>query len=140
MQVRYYPEVDMLNIDLSTAPGADAEEVSEGFLFTYNEEGLVVGIEVDQASKRVDLEEIDRNDAFIVTMGEIFTVSTVAAELDVGERSVQKTIQAMRQANVEVGRQESPAHPILLTEADVLAIKQWRARHPRGRPRVAAKG
>ena len=84
MQVRYYPEVDMLNIDLSTAPGADAEEVSEGFLFTYNEEGLVVGIEVDQASKRVDLEEIDRNDAYIVTMGEIFTVSTVAAELDVG--------------------------------------------------------
>ncbi len=30
MQVKYYPEVDMLNIDFSTERGADAEEVAEG--------------------------------------------------------------------------------------------------------------
>ena len=140
MQVKYYPEVDMLNIDFSTEPGADAEEVAEGFIFTYDTQGCVVGIEVDQASKRVCLKEIEQNDAYVVTMGEVSTVSTLAAELGVGERSIQKTIQAMRAARIEVGQQESPAHPILLTEADVLAVKRWREQHPRGRPRLAAEG
>lgn len=140
MQVKYYSEVDMLNIDFSTAPGADAEEVTEGFVFTYDAQGCVVGIEVDQASKRVCLKEIEKNDAYVVTMGEVSTVSTLAAELGVGERSIQKTIQAMRAARIEVGQQESPAHPILLTEADVLAVKRWREQHPRGRPRLAAEG
>ena len=126
MQVKYYPEVDTLNIDFSTAPGADAEEVTEGFVFTYDAQGCVVGIEVDQASKRVCLKEIEQNDAYVVTMGEVSTVSTLASELGVGERSIQKTIQAMRAASIEVGQQEGPAHPILLTEADVLAVKRWR--------------
>ena len=111
-----------------------------GFVFTYDAQGCVVGIEVDQASKRVCLKEIEQNDAYVVTMGEVSTVSTLAAELGVGERSIQKTIQAMRAASIEVGQQESPAHPILLTEADVLAVKRWREQHPRGRPRVAAEG
>jgi uncharacterized protein YuzE len=140
MQIKYYPEVDMLNIDFSTAPGADAEEVTEGFVFTYDAQGCLVGIEVDQASKRVYLKEIEKNDAYLITMGEVSTVSTLAAELGVGERSIQKTIQAMRAARIEVGLQESPAHPILLTEADVLAVKRWREQHPRGRPRVAVEG
>lgn len=140
MQVKYYPEVDMLNIDFSTTPGADAEEVTEGFVFTYDVQGCVIGIEVAQASKRVCLKEIEKNDAYVVTMGEVSTVSTLAAELGVGERSIQKTIQAMRATSIEVGQQESPAHPILLTEADVLAVKRWREQHPRGRPQVAAEG
>ena len=113
MQVKYYPEVDTLNIDFSAAPGADAEEVTEGFVFTYDAQGCVVGIEVDQASKRVCLEEIEQNDAYVVTMGEVSTVSTLAAELGVGERSIQKTIQAMRAASIEVGpaRESCPSDP-----------------------------
>ena len=140
MKVKYYPEVDMLNIDLSSEPEVDAEEVTEGFVFSYDKDGRVVGMEIEDASTRVNLSEIEKDESVIVTMGEVFSVSTLAAELGVGERSVQKTIQAMRDASMEVGQQESPTHPILLSEADVLEIRRWRQEHPPGRPRVAAEG
>lgn len=135
MRIKYFPEVDKLDIDfVEDAPSVDNEEVAPGLLLRYDADGKIVGIEIDSASHHARLEEIENDPALVVVMGEAKTVSALATELGVGERSVQKTIQAMRDSGLDVGKQESPTHPIILGETDVLAIKRWREDHPRGRP------
>ncbi len=134
MQIRYFPEVDKLDIDfIEKVSSVDNEEVAPGVLLRYDAEDKIVGIEIDSASHHVRLESIENDPSLVVVMGAFDTVSTLAGELGVGERSVQKTIQAMRDSGLDVGQQESPTHPIVLSEVDVLAIRQWRAEHPRGR-------
>ncbi len=134
MRIKYFPEVDKLDIDfVDDFPSVDNEEVAPGFLLRYDEDGRIVGIEIDSASHHVRLEQIESDPSLVVVMGDVKTVSTLAAEIGVGERSVQKTIQAMRSSGLDVGQQESPTHPIILSEADVLSIVQWREDHPRGR-------
>ncbi len=55
MRLRYYPETDSLYIDLSEKPGVDAVEVAEGVILDLDEHGNVVGIDIDNASRKVDL-------------------------------------------------------------------------------------
>lgn len=134
MRIKYFPEVDKLDIDfVDDAPSVDNEEVAPGFLLRYDGDDRIVGIEIDSASHQVRLEQIENDPSLVVVMGNVKTVSTLAAELGVGERSLQKTIQAMRNSGLAVGQQESPTHPIILSETDVLSIVQWREDHPRGR-------
>ena len=134
MRIKYFPEVDKLDIDfIDDSPSVDNEEVAPGFLLRYDADGRIVGIEIDSASHHVRLEQIESDPSLVVVMGDVKTVSTLAAELGVGERSVQKTIQAMRNSGLDVGQQESPTHPIILSETDALSIKRWREDHPRGR-------
>lgn len=55
----YYPETDHLYIELSTAAGADADEVAPGVVVDYDADGQIVGIDVEDASKRVDLSRLE---------------------------------------------------------------------------------
>ena len=55
MRLRYYPETDSLYIDLSEKPGVDAVEVAEGVVLDLDEHGNVVGIDIDNASRKVEL-------------------------------------------------------------------------------------
>ena len=132
MKAEYYPEVDMLTIDFVEGASTESAEVSDGFVFNYDENGKVVGMEIDNASKRVRLD--DEIGLEIRVIGSIFTVSMAATELAVGKRAVAKTIQAMRESGLTVGKQETPTGAIILTEIDLKAIRQWREEHPRGRP------
>lgn len=60
MKISYYPETDSLYIDLSEKPGADVVVVSEGVVADVDENGMVVGIDIDtNASKIVDLSRLD---------------------------------------------------------------------------------
>ncbi len=54
MRVSYDEEVDVLTITLSSAPVADSDEVQPGIIFDYDEAGNTVGIELLDASRRVD--------------------------------------------------------------------------------------
>jgi uncharacterized protein YuzE len=138
MKVRYYSGTDMLSIRLARRPSVESEEVREGFVLDFDEEGRVVRIEIDQASRRVDLSQIQANPAQVVDDSadhlEIYTVRAVADQLGVSTRAVQKTLQAMRQAGRPVGRSQGNTSAILLLGPEVAKIREWRARHPPGRP------
>jgi uncharacterized protein YuzE len=58
MKLNYYPETDSLYIDLSERPSADSKEISEGVVLDYDAEGNLVGIDIDNASKKVQLKEL----------------------------------------------------------------------------------
>ena len=55
MKVNYYPETDSLYIDLSEQPSVESREISEGVVLDYDASGHLVGIDIDNASSKVDL-------------------------------------------------------------------------------------
>ncbi len=58
MRINYYPETDSLYIDLSSKPSADSREVSDGIVLDYDESGNLVGIDIDEASTKMEIEEL----------------------------------------------------------------------------------
>ena len=58
MKINYYPETDSLYIDLSHKPSVDSREVSDGVVLDYDELGNIVGVDIDQASTKLDINEI----------------------------------------------------------------------------------
>jgi uncharacterized protein YuzE len=58
MKLRYYPETDSLYIDLSEKVSVQSKEISEGVVLDYDAEGNLVGIDIDNASKKVQLGEL----------------------------------------------------------------------------------
>ena len=58
MKLNYYPDTDSLYIDLSVKPSVESREVSEGVVLDYDEAGNLVGIDIDQASQKLDLSEL----------------------------------------------------------------------------------
>jgi len=58
MKVNYYPDTDSLYIDLSEKPSAESREISEGVILDYDSQGNLVGIDIDNASKKVNLKEL----------------------------------------------------------------------------------
>ncbi|MCF8114598.1 MAG: DUF2283 domain-containing protein [Desulfotignum sp.] len=61
MKLNYYPETDSLYIDLSSKPSKESMEVSEGIVLDYDEDGHIIGIDIDNASHKIDLNEIILN-------------------------------------------------------------------------------
>jgi uncharacterized protein YuzE len=59
MKIAYFPETDNLYIELSEHAGADTVAVSEGIVLDIDEHGHLVGIDIDQASKHLDLQYLD---------------------------------------------------------------------------------
>lgn len=59
MKLQYFPEMDSLYIELSERPGADAREVAEGLVIDFDAEGNVVGIDIQQASRSLDLRTLE---------------------------------------------------------------------------------
>jgi uncharacterized protein YuzE len=58
MKLNYYPETDSLYIDLSERPSVDSREISEGVVLDYDANGNLVGIDIDNASVKVQLKEL----------------------------------------------------------------------------------
>jgi len=58
MKMNYYPETDSLYIDLSEKTSAESMEISEGVVVDYDGEGNLVGIDIDNASRKVRLSEL----------------------------------------------------------------------------------
>lgn len=54
MKFQYYPETDSLYIDLAERPSADSREVAPGIVLDFDAQGLLVGIDIDQASRVMD--------------------------------------------------------------------------------------
>ncbi|MCK8604139.1 DUF2283 domain-containing protein [Desulfoferrobacter suflitae] len=61
MKISYYPDTDSLYIDLSEQVSAESREISEGIVLDYDAEGRLVGIDIDNASKKVELQKLTIN-------------------------------------------------------------------------------
>ena len=55
MKLNYFPETDSLYIYLSEHLSVESREVSEGVVLDFDASGDLVGIDIDNASRRVDL-------------------------------------------------------------------------------------
>ena len=55
MRVNCYPETDSLYID-SEQPSVESREISEGVVLDYDKVGNLVGIDIDNASTKVELQ------------------------------------------------------------------------------------
>jgi uncharacterized protein YuzE len=55
MKLDYHPDTDSLYIDLSEKPSVENREISEGVVLDFDAEGILVGIDIDHASRKVDL-------------------------------------------------------------------------------------
>ena len=58
MKINYYPETDSLYIDFAERPSTESREVSEGIVLDYDSEGNLVGIDIDNAGKKLDLKKL----------------------------------------------------------------------------------
>ena len=59
MKLHYYPDTDSLYIDLSEKKSVDSKEVAPGVVLDFDEERHLVGIDIDHASKTVNLTHLE---------------------------------------------------------------------------------
>jgi uncharacterized protein YuzE len=55
VKFHYYSDTDSLYIDLSHKESADSREAAPGVILDFDAEGNLVGIDIDRASRIVDL-------------------------------------------------------------------------------------
>ena len=58
MKLKYYPKTDSLYIDLSSKSSVESREISEGIVLDYDADGHLAGIDIDNASHKIDLREV----------------------------------------------------------------------------------
>lgn len=61
MKCSYYSETDTLYIDLADKPSVDSQEIVPGVVLDFDEEGRLVGIDIDRATHLIDLSRVDLN-------------------------------------------------------------------------------
>ncbi|HIK43409.1 MAG TPA: DUF2283 domain-containing protein [Leptolyngbyaceae cyanobacterium M65_K2018_010] len=54
MQITYDPERDILQIEFSSREIGETARISPNLILDYDDDGLVVGMEIRQASQRVE--------------------------------------------------------------------------------------
>ena len=59
MVFQYYPDTDMLYIKLADGISTESEEVAPGIVLDFDEHNRVVGIEIEDASKFIDLSRLE---------------------------------------------------------------------------------
>ncbi len=59
MKLHYYAETDSLYIELQAAPGVETREIADGLNADFDAAGTVVGIDIDQASAKLDLTTLE---------------------------------------------------------------------------------
>lgn len=58
MKLNYYPDTDSLHIDLSEQSSVESREIAEGIVLDYDAAGHLVGIDIDNASRKVELKQL----------------------------------------------------------------------------------
>ena len=58
MTLNYYPDTHSLYIDLSERASVESLEISEGVVLDYDDAGNLAGIDIDNASTKVELKKL----------------------------------------------------------------------------------
>lgn len=58
MKISYDKATDSLYIHLADRPSVDSDEVKDGVILDFDAQGALVGIDVQHASKRADMDEL----------------------------------------------------------------------------------
>jgi uncharacterized protein YuzE len=58
VKLNYYAETDSLYIGLSEQPSVETREISEGVNLDYDAKGNLVGIDIDNASRKVQMDQL----------------------------------------------------------------------------------
>ncbi len=61
MKINYYPDTDSLYIEFTEKKSSESIEISEGIVLDYDREGILVGMDIDNAEKKVNLKELILN-------------------------------------------------------------------------------
>jgi uncharacterized protein YuzE len=61
MRIQYYPDTDSLYIDLTSKTSRESKEISEGVVLDYDDTGNLVGIDIDNASKKIEMQQLVLN-------------------------------------------------------------------------------
>jgi len=68
MVFEYHPDTDMLYIRLAEGVSVESEEVAEGTVLDFDENDRLVGIEIEDASKFIDLSRLELSSLPIVSL------------------------------------------------------------------------
>lgn len=58
MKLEYFAETDSLYVEFRDRPAIDSREISEGVVVDYDAAGCIVGIDIDNADHKIDLERV----------------------------------------------------------------------------------
>ena len=58
MKLSYDKETDSLYIHLSNTPSVDSDEVTDGVVLDFDSNGTLVGIDVQNASQKTDINSV----------------------------------------------------------------------------------
>ena len=58
MRLSYDPKTDSLYIHLTERPSLESDEVANGIVLDFAEDGALVGIDVQHASRQVDISRL----------------------------------------------------------------------------------
>ena len=58
MKLNYHPDTDSFYIDLSEHTSVESREISEGVVLDYDADGKLVGIDIDNASSKVEMHKL----------------------------------------------------------------------------------
>ena len=59
MKLSYFADTDTLYVELATGAARDGQEISEGVVADYDEAGRLLGLEIEQASTRLDVTRLE---------------------------------------------------------------------------------
>jgi len=59
MTFRYFPDTDMLYIELVSGVSTESEEVAPGIVLDFDEKNHVIGIEIEDAGTFIDLSKLE---------------------------------------------------------------------------------
>ena len=59
MIFQYYPDTDMLYIQLAAGVSTESEEVAPGIVLDFDKRNQVIGIEIEDASTFIDLSRLE---------------------------------------------------------------------------------
>ena len=59
MKLHYYSDTDSLYIELKSSSSTNSKEVADGVVMDFDENGDFVGIDIQHASKKLDLTTVE---------------------------------------------------------------------------------
>ena len=68
MTFEYYPETDMLYIKLAAGISTESEEIVPGIVLDFDKHNHVIGIEIEDASKLMDLSQLEQRTSSVVNL------------------------------------------------------------------------